>query len=465
MRDKVRRFIIENQMIQPGDGVVLGLSGGADSVCLFFLLLSLREELDFRLACVHVHHGLRGEEADGDEAFARELCGKNGIYYRSFFYNVRQEAEEKGCSEEEMGRFLRYSSMEEVLNELKYNKIAVAHHAADQAETLLYHLCRGSGLAGLAGMRPVSGNRIRPLLCLQKREILKYLTDRQIAWREDHTNTELLYTRNRIRHEVIPCLIKNINPASEEHIAACAAALTEAERYIERQADAAWRSCAEETAEELRFRLEVYGELDVVIQKQLIFMAADYLGRGRKDIQAVHLSMVLGLLESQAGKEVRLPGRIRVIREYETVLFTCQEEGTADKDAVEIIPGRAEGYLLPDGSGRMMIYGPVSAEEVPEKEIAKNAENIYTKWFDYDKIKDTLQLRTRRKGDYIEMEGFRKKLKSYLIDSKIPRQQRDRIWLLADGSRILWVIGYRISERYKIKEDTRRAIRVEIKRR
>ena len=465
MEEKVRAFIKENQMIQPGDGIVLGLSGGADSVCLFFLLLGLRKEIDFKLACVHVHHGLRGAAADGDEAFSAGLCRRYDVPCKSFFFDVKREAQKRGVSEEEEGRYLRYQSFEEVLNGLGYNKIAVAHHMGDQAETVLYHLCRGSGLSGLSGMRPVSGNRIRPLLCVGREEITAYLTERRISWREDGTNETLMYTRNRIRNVVLPCLREHVNPSSSEHIAACASAALEAERYIEKQAKKAWEAGAREACGEVRFSLSEYEELDVVIRKQLIFMAADFLGCGRKDITAVHLSMVLGLLQAATGKEVRLPGRLCVRREYGELVFSRCEVLPGNRGALSLGAEAAGEYELPDGSGSLLLSGPVPAEEIPLKEIAKNEENTYTKWFDYDKIKDTLQLRNRQEGDYIEIsaDGSRKKLKSYLIDKKIPRQLRDSIWLLADGSHILWIIGYRISEGCKIGPGTGRAVRAEIK--
>lgn len=467
MEEKVIAFIKENQMIQPGDRIILGLSGGADSVCLFFLLAELRQSLDFTLACVHVHHGLRGEEADGDEAFAARLCKERRIPYRCYYYNVKKEAEDRKLSTEEAGRLLRYRSFERALNELGYNKIAVAHHMMDQAETVLYHLCRGSGLAGLAGMRPVSGNRIRPLLCLKKEEITEYLLKRGISWREDHTNLEQIYTRNKIRHSVLPCLSENINPVAAEHIAACSFAVAEAAQYIEKQAAKAWESCAIDKKEEIAFDLERYQELDTVIKKQLIFMAADYLGLGRKDLQAVHLSMATGLIGAQAGREVCLPGGLRICREYGALVFTRKERQRAKLNgtALELAFGKAGEYALPDGSGSLSASAPVPVEQIPLKEIVKNEENTYTKWFDYDRIKGTLQLRNRREGDFLEIskERFRKKLKEYLIDSKVPRQQRDNIWLLADGSHILWVVGYRISEGYKIRRDTRRAVRIQMK--
>ncbi len=471
MEEKVRTFMIENQMILPGDGIVLGLSGGADSVCLFFLLLSVRVEWKFQLVCVHVHHGIRGQAADEDEEYASQLCRKYNVPYRSYFYNVKEEAKRRGLSEEETGRILRYQSFEKVLDELGFNKIAVAHHMLDQAETVIYHLCRGSGLTGLSGIRPVSGNRIRPLLCVQKEEIILYLKKRRISWQEDATNKELHYTRNRIRSQVIPCLQENINRAAAQHIAACASYLAEADRYLAGQAKKAWACCVSKEKEKttLWFDLEKYGCLDIVIKKQLIFMAADDLGTGRKDLTSEHLSMVLRLTEAQTGRSANLPGGLLVCREYGRLVFARsdldKEESQNMGEVCEYLRASGTEYVLPDGKGVLLVSSPVPAEQVPIKEIAKNEENTYTKWFDYDKIKGTLQLRTRREGDYIEISktGNRKKLKSYFIDKKVPRQLRDSIWLLADQSHVLWIIGYRISEGYKIGKSTKYAVKAEMK--
>lgn len=468
MEKKVREYIIENQLIMPGDKLVLGLSGGADSVCLFFLLLAMREELSFEFCCVHVHHGIRGVEADEDEAYVRALCEKHGILYESFYYKVEELARERGCSTEEMGRILRYETFERVLVEKDCNKIAVAHHMADQAETVLYHLCRGSGLAGLSGMRPRSENRIRPLLCVKKEEITAYLTARGIAWREDATNTELHYTRNRIRNQVLPVLTELVNPASVEHIAATAEILSETGEFIRRQTETAWKACARtkgaEAANEseVSFLLESFTDLDIVLQKQLIFMALDFLGKGKKDLQNVHLKMILKLKDGQSGRGICLPDGVRVSRVHERLLFSVKSGEVEKWEPVTVISGE---YELPDKAGTLIISKPVPVEEIPQKEIVKNRENSCTKWFDYDKIKDTLQLRNRMEGDYLEFSEsyLKKKLKSYMIDEKIPKQERDKLWLLADGSHILWVIGYRISERYKIKPDTTQAIKAEIK--
>ena len=462
MEKKVRTYVIENHLILPGDRLVLGLSGGADSVCLFFLLLAMREELSFTFACVHVHHGLRGVQADEDERYARELCEQHGISFQSFHYRVAELAQKNGCSTEEMGRTVRYQAFEQVLRERGFNKIAVAHHMTDQAETVLYHLCRGSGLTGLSGMKPVSGNRIRPLLCVRKEEITAYLTARRIPWREDATNGEAAYTRNRIRSSVLPCLKELVNPASVEHIASTAEILSEAENYIRKQAQEQWEHCGRMQEGRVSLAAEYLNGLDIVIRKQILFLALDAIGMGRRNLQAVHIHMLLRLAEGQSGHEICLPGGVRVSRTQKELLFS---EQTCVQEAWEALQVTAGEYELPDGRGILSLSEPVRAEEIPQKEIAKNSQNGYTKWFDYDKIKDTLRLRTRAEGDYLEFSeaGLKKRLKSYMIDEKIPKQERNQVWLLADGSHILWVLGYRISEYYKIKPDTRWAVRAEIK--
>ncbi len=201
MVSRIRAYIRENRMIEPKDRVLAGLSGGADSVCLLFVLLELRRELDFELFCVHVNHNLRG-----DEAFVRELCRAQGVPLVCRSCRVRERAEEEGRSLEEMGRICRYEAFGEIAGEQGCSRIAVAHHADDQAETMLFHLFRGTGIRGLSGMRPVRGKVIRPLLILESKEIREWLAERGIAWCTDSTNQSEDYTRNLI--EAVPGRMK-----------------------------------------------------------------------------------------------------------------------------------------------------------------------------------------------------------------------------------------------------------------
>ena len=264
VQKKMEEFIRRERLLEMGDRVVLGVSGGADSVCMMELFAAIREVWQLELLVAHVHHGLRGAEADRDASFVQAEAEKLGIDCVVERRDVRSLAAERGLSLEEAGRDVRY----EILREYAKNwtsqkdglrdgcgsetlesagcrpaKIAVAHHQEDQAETILHNLLRGSGLKGLGGMSAKRGQIIRPLLCLEKKEILEYLEKRHIAYCEDSTNRENEYTRNRLRNELIPQIRREINEKAVEHIVEAGERLRQADAYFEEQAEKIWREC------------------------------------------------------------------------------------------------------------------------------------------------------------------------------------------------------------------------------
>ena len=202
MYRKVREYIKTWQMLGREDKVIAGISGGADSICLLFMLLELKEEMEFRIAAVHIHHGLRNETADRDEAYVRSVCGKENVELFVYHEDVKQYAKERGLTKEEAGREVRRRCFLEVLREQGGTHIATAHHKNDNAETVLWNLCRGTGLKGMGGISPKNGVWIRPLLCLERKEIESYLEKGGISYCTDETNLEDAYTRNRIRNHV-----------------------------------------------------------------------------------------------------------------------------------------------------------------------------------------------------------------------------------------------------------------------
>ncbi len=466
---KVWEYIREHEMISEGDKIVVGLSGGADSVFLFFIMLGLKERMNVEFVCVHVHHGIRGEEADRDKRFVEELCREYGIVERTFCYKVKEIVKERRISEEEVGRILRYESFRKVMTELAYNKIAVAHNLGDQAETIIHHLCRGSGLDGLAGIEPVTGEIIRPLLCLDKKEIERWLTQKGKEWKVDSTNLTGDYTRNRIRGEVLPLLEDKVNKEAVAHIAACGEALLEVKRYINKRGIEAYHKMVEEKEGEIGILLEEWEKEDVVIQKKVWILAIEKMASGRKDITSKHIQALLELAEKEVGKKIDLPGEIYAQRGYEKVyLKKKMEEKRKWKEEIEVCIKNQNVYILSEewleGGGKLIVDQAQKMDFTIWKEIKKIPENTYTKWFDYDKIKDTLLLRNRREGDYIELgTGLgRKKLKKFFIDQKVPKEKRDSILVLADGNHVLWIIGYRISEGVKITENTKYMVKIHL---
>ena len=230
---EIKRYIEKNQLIRPGDGVVVGLSGGPDSVFLLYALHMLQARMSFTLRAVHVHHGIRGAEADRDAAFSEKLCAKLAVPFQAVHVAAPAYAEQQGLSLEEAARILRYEALEAARQQLTTPAawIAVAHHLDDQSETVLHNLVRGAGLRGLAGMENRRNHVIRPLLSIKREDILKWLEQNKIAYVTDSTNADPHYTRNRIRSTVLPEL-REINPEASAHIAHSAALLREADAYF-----------------------------------------------------------------------------------------------------------------------------------------------------------------------------------------------------------------------------------------
>lgn len=237
--EKIENYIRQYHMIEKGDRIVIGVSGGADSVCLLMALCSLQEKLGFQVLVCHVNHELRGEEAAQDEAYVEMLCHKMQVPFFAFHENVELIAKKRKESLEEAGRYVRRQAFEQLCKEQGGTKIATAHHSNDNAETMLLNMARGTGLRGLCGIRPMYGKWIRPLLKLSREEIEQWLKDCDIRYCVDETNQEDEYTRNRIRHHVIPTLEEQVNTRTVEHFVKLSEQAEEIYEYLEKQTDQA----------------------------------------------------------------------------------------------------------------------------------------------------------------------------------------------------------------------------------
>lgn len=460
------------QMIEPGMKVIAGVSGGADSVCLLIALAKYREKVPFSLSVVHVEHGIRGEESLEDAAFVQELCGQLQVDFYLEPCRVTQYAAEHGMTVEEAGRVLRYQSFEKVRKQIGADRIAVAHNENDQAETVLWNLIRGSGVKGLGGIRPVRGRVIRPLLFLERSEIEALLREQGQSWRTDRTNASCDYTRNRLRNEILPQMEQHLNRQAMRHIAQSAENLQSVQAYLESQTERAAAGCVKQEGDQsVRLFLQPYCSQEPLIQQELMRLCLGKLqGYGAKDIGRVHMEQLLALAEKDCGKEVQLPHQLRAVREKDCIRFLLSEHRKGQKDGKEENSAkRTEVRIsLENGSQQLELDGKRVTLELMEnsdrvqQEI--QTEKKYTKWLSYDTINRNVCFRTRSSGDYLVINeaGGRRKLKDYLIDQKVPRDCRDQIWLLADGSHILWAVGMRISERAKVRQDTKLVLKIQI---
>lgn len=446
MYQKVKAYIQKYRMLRMQDRVVTGVSGGPDSICLLFVLKELQKELDLSILAVHVHHGIRGACADADEKFVETVCREWGVEFRSVHRRVPEYAREHGQSVEEAGRNIRRAVFEEICREWEGTRIALAHHRDDNAETLIWNLCRGCGLRGLGGIAPVEGRYIRPLLCAGKREIESYLGKRGISYCTDETNLEDHYTRNRIRNRVIPYLEREVNARSVDHMSDTMEQMRELCAYIEGEMARYEKFCVEYPAQPaLRacIRSEKYEEVPPALRRYLLREVLCRLAGRRKDIEEIHEQLLEELFGKQTGRMLDLPYGMHARRCYEGIEIWRGEAAKEPEERRPVLRKRVFGR--PEGPLRF----PVTP---------------YTKWFDYDIIKNTVKIRHREPGDYIVIDsrGGRQKLKQYFINNKIPQEERDRIWLAADGNEILWIIGGRQSQAYQVSDRTRRILEIEI---
>ena len=438
-------------------GVVLGVSGGADSVALLSFFVSLRNSVapKLLLKVVHVNHMIRGEEADSDQEFVEELCKRLNVPYKVYREDIPAMAKKLDMTEEEAGRNYRYKAFRECALELEMEykckcRIAVAHNKDDLAETVLYNLIRGSSLLGLAGIKPVRDMIIRPLLDTSRAELEEYLKELGQDYVTDSTNLETEYTRNKIRHLVMPEL-KKMNSAAVQHIADVARDALELGNDIGDRLLCAHDKEEREPSGVYEYpdgrKQDIYEREEISIAQlrnethlaagEMILGAIESVCGRRKDITREHLREVYELSEKESGKSVDLPYGMIAERVYDRIVIRMRtvlnEKGASDE-----------------------VEGRIVISHIPYSETLEISKKEYTKMIDCGKIKSTLVLRKPLPDDYIVIskDGGKKKLSRYFTAEKIERELRQAVPVVADGNEIVWVVGMRLSERYKIDSET-----------
>ena len=491
----VKNFMMDHSMIQTESHILVALSGGADSVCLLCVLKELQEELGIAVSAMHVHHGIRGGEADRDAAFCQELCAQLKIPCQVAYIDVPAVAEAQKMSLEEAARMVRYQALEEqrqhILEEWNQRcgkqgmpggkkenahvRIAVAHHREDQAETVLWNLFRGSGLKGLSGMESINGAVIRPLLGVSKEEIMEYLQQQDIMWQQDSTNDSDDYTRNRIRHHILGYAAEHINGKSVEHICQAATWAGQADAYLQKQA----RRWLEAKQNDGCVPVSQLVQEEDILQSYIL---REMLAQNRKltDVTARHVEAIRTLLVEVPGgsaeRQVMLADGMTACRSYDHLWIRQNEEYHKNLDAwepievdLEQLPEetkiRKAGHLSDESAFKEICWGgkKFQLRVISYEKTQKIPANQYTKWINYDTLGRTLVFRTRQIGDYILLpDGGRKTVKSYMIDEKITVGERDRIPVIAQGSHVLWIAGYRLSEGAKVGENTHQILEIQM---
>ena len=453
MLERVRNYIEKWHMLKREDGVIVGVSGGADSICLLWILSKLQKDIGFRMIAVHVNHGIRGKEADEDEAYVKRICKELEVPCESYFADVELIAKNRKQSTEEAGREVRRAFFEQVLQESHGTKIALAHHQNDSVETFLINLARGTGLKGLGGIAPVNGNVIRPLLCLKREEIESFLEKEGISYCVDATNQSDVYTRNRIRNHVLPYLQEEINPKVVEHMNETMEQIRQVQDFLEEQLQEYCKVSVMEAERGSVILADAYQQVPEAIKPLLLKKVLTEVCGREKDLESVHVKQLQELFEKQVGRKLDLPYQMEGKRTYQGI-HICLKENQEKEELAGVSFDIHQSEATYEVGGKL-IRCRVSADNIEKK---------HTKRFNCDIIKNNICIRTRRQVDYITIhpDGRTQKLKSYFINEKIPQEERERILLVAEGSHILWIVGYRTNPVYEVKTNTKRILEIQI---
>ncbi len=455
--DKVRQSISAYTILSPGDRVLVAVSGGPDSVCLLSVLHALAKELDLTLHVAHLDHMFRGEESADEARFVAGLAKKFDLPATVEKIDVPAFCRERGLSSQEGAREARYGFLRRVADDAGFTHIATGHTADDQAETFLMRLMRGAGVSGLAAIPPKRDSIIRPLIAVTREEVIGYLQSNSLDYKTDPSNLKPVYTRNRIRLEILPVL-KRFNPRIVETLSSEAALLREENEAVEAYLGVLAETACVLTEGTLSIKRDVFDTLPPAFRRRLLRRVVDMakgdassLSRGTID------DALMFMMTAQTGKTMTLSHDITITREYNRFIL-------GEHEAPE---GFSQTLALP-GTTQIPKLGLDVETEISDGR-ATGQEDVNYLWraeFDYDKIGPVLTIRSRRPGDWFQpagMAGKSKKLQDYYVDEKVPRRKRDAVPLLCSGEDILWVMGLRTDERFLAGAGARRVVIVTVR--
>ena len=435
-------------MISDNDKILVGLSGGPDSVFLLNVLLKLKSEYNIEVAAAHINHMIRGADADNDELFCEDICKNAGIEFYKISLNIPEISRQHKISEENAGRIERYKFFNKICDDYGYNKIAVAHNMNDSVETILLNLIRGCSLNGLTGIKPINNNIIRPILNVKKSKIIEYLDYYNIKYCIDNTNHENLYTRNKVRNVILESM-KEINPSVVETIIANADNIRNYDDYIKTQCENL--NCIQSKDGTIIIDNEILKKQHISIRKRVIYDALCNISGSSNNIENKHIDILTDNLTS--GKKYHLPNGVLAEISFNKIILRPNNDKININCQYKI-------YVNPPCVVTIENSGEYSFDFVSKVDFSDKS-SIY---INYDDLaNETLFLRNRKDGDFIIPYGMKgkKKLKQLYMELKIPAYKRDFIPLLCSEHSIIAVVPYRICDKHKITDTTKTILRVQ----
>lgn len=467
---KVADFVRENSLVDSAERVLLAVSGGADSIALLYAMHTLKTEniVSVDIICAHINHQLRPVDSRLDEDFVIAQARDLKLTITTEKLDVRGFARKNKLSIETAARQMRIETLLNIAKTSNCNSIATAHHKNDNAETILHRLIRGTGFRGLAGIWPTRFfaddiRFIRPLLSVSRDEIIEYLEKRNLKWRRDHTNADCTYTRNFIRHRLLPALQQDCTGSLVEQLSALA---TAAQKYYTGVCDCAqkaWSKLADCSANMLRLNLQIFLTHPVPVKVELVRRSLSTVGCGQRDLKRQHFKRILQLAERNVGgRRIELPTGFVVRREYGDLIFTRSEKTPPHDELI----GNSTRLQVPGKTkfGRFLIQAAAIEADGGRIEKFKTEKNSCIESFDWDKIKLPLMVRSRKSGDRFWPLGMEaeKKIGKFLTAAKVPHHLRRKLLVIEDSEKIIWLWPVRICEQVKITDETRKVLRLEI---
>ncbi|MCK3713507.1 tRNA(Ile)-lysidine synthase (tRNA(Ile)-lysidine synthetase) (tRNA(Ile)-2-lysyl-cytidine synthase) [Clostridioides difficile] len=454
--DKVLSTINKHNLIQKGDKIVLGLSGGPDSVCLLHVLNRLKKDFNIEIYAAHLNHQIRGIEAQKDALYVSKLCEDMGIIFFVKSINVPKYCENEGLSLEEGARKLRYEMFYEIKDKIKANKIAIGHNLNDQAETVMMRIMRGTGLKGLKGIDYIRDNCIiRPILDVERNEIEEYCEAYNLNPRIDKTNLENIYTRNKIRLDLLPYMKDNFNSNVIESIVRMSNNLKSDNDYIEKEAEAKFREVSNIKEKGfVEINLDDFVCLHDAIKVRVLRNSIKHILGDTNFVDQRHIEDIMSLEDnSKVNKMLTLPRNIFVYRKKDSIILTNEEIVNEEIEFYYNVP--SNGFIKIKELKQIIETQVMSIDRYKSMKLDNSS-----KGFDFNKVKGGIVIRSRRQGDKIKLAMGSKKVKDLFIDLKIPREERCKIPIITDSEGIICVGDYKISENYKIDENTKEVLKI-----
>ncbi len=446
---RVEETVKKHYMLYGGERVLVALSGGPDSVCLLHVLNRMKDNWRLRLHALYIDHGLR-EEAAEEAEFCKELAVELGVGFSSHSIDVKGFAEQEGLGIQEAARILRYRLLEEEAIRQDFDRIATGHHADDQAETILIRLLRGTGPVGLAGIPPVRGKVIRPLIELERWMIEDYLREQGLRYMMDASNLKRDYLRNRVRLDLMP-ILKRFNPKIVNSLYRTAQILREENDFIEiKVTKALMRLISRKDSERIELFLAPMENLERVILRRALMRAINEV-KSLRGISSDHIEDIIDLIyHGKTGSRLYLPDDIRVIKGYSTLTITAKKPERI-KECELKIPGET---VIKEASVVLITSIHSELDELGDGKVMAV--------FNFDSLRMPLKIRARRPGDYFYPFGLgkKKKLQDFFVDAKVPRDQRDSVPLMVSGDDIAWVVGYRMDDRFRVTPNSQRILKI-----